>query len=130
MSAIEDQELKEKLNKSAEEYKEKLENDVYEILKDVEKILAGAAIGGTIALALYLLLNKSKSEDDSSDPEEDYPEDPPNEKASFLGSLGQVFFQKGKELVSIWLLTEAKKKLNEYLDNLNHIENNVTDEKS
>lgn len=134
MSIIEDQQTKERLQRSADEYKEKLENDVYQILKDVEKILAGAAIGGTIALTLYLLLNRGNSKEEPVENDEnelkDYDDsaDPGVEKASFVGSLGQVFFNKGKELLAMWLLTEAKKRLNEYLDNLSKIEEDVNNE--
>jgi len=107
---------KEDLRKSADDYKQRIESDIDQTLSGIKKFINISATIGTglfIGYAAFRLFLDDKDRKESSEPVE---ADSVNQ--GFLNSVVSA----GAEMAGIFLLTIAKKKLKEYLTDLNRIE--------
>jgi hypothetical protein len=122
-----DDPVKSQLLQKSERHREALEEEVKEITGRTEKIITNALIiGGALAVTYYLVrqfskpVKKTKSKSRkaqsviaaSSPVEEEEISDVPNPLTSVMSQIGTTLASQA----SVFLLTIAKEKLNEYLE--------------
>ena len=112
---IPDSDIKQKLEESAEDYKQRLEEDLNKTASDLQKGIRNALlIGGGMALGygLYNIFFDEKKEGDESKSSN-------TPKGS--GILDAVV-SAGGELLVVFLLSYAKQKLKDYIRDLDNLE--------